>query len=194
MKTILSLTSVAVSLTFSSLSFANTPVEFQKIPEIMSQFEHAQLFVKKGITFGRLAHKKELQTPFPTYISDGKGSYILETQNIITDDIVIASMPKPIIDNVYNQWLVPKKSWLKTYGALPQSTEFKPFNRIKSIKAIKITEEMLTLLGSKDGKSATIKVSWNTNGMKVYKDGYLANYEYGIAPQEMAKSYQLFNN
>ncbi len=76
----------------------------------MSQFEHAQLFVKKGITFGRLAHKKELQTPFPTYISDGKGSYILETQNIITDDIVIASMPKPIIDNVYNQWLVPKKA------------------------------------------------------------------------------------
>lgn len=64
MKTILSLTSVAVSLTFSSLSFANTPVEFQKIPEIMSQFEHAQSFVKKGITLGRLAQKKRTTDTF----------------------------------------------------------------------------------------------------------------------------------
>ncbi len=39
---------------------------------------------------------------------------------------------------------------------------------------------MLELMGSEDGKTAVIKVSWDEKGMKVYKDGYLAD-EYGIA-------------
>ena len=55
---------------------------------------------------------------------------------------------------------------------------------------LKIDTEMLKLMGSKDGKTATIKVSWSDNGMTVYKDGYLANYEYGIAPEEMKETYE----
>ena len=109
----------------------------------------------------------------------------------MTDSVVIASMSEPIVGEVYNQWLVPKDTWQKTYGNLPTSTEFKPFKRIKTIKAIKIDDELLKLLGSEDGKTAIIKVSWDEQGMKVYKDGYLADYEYGIAPQEMQENYEL---
>lgn len=50
---------------------------------------------------------------------------------------------------------------------------------------------MLELLGSEDGNTAMIKVSWDEKGMKVYKDGYLADYEYGIAPHEMQENYEL---
>lgn len=53
----------------------------------------------------------------------------------MTCDVVIASMPKAIVDDVFNQWLVPKETWISSYGSLPKSTtEFKPFNRIKTIK------------------------------------------------------------
>ena len=166
------------------------PVEFQKIPEIMARFEHAQVFVKKDKTLGRLPTDTEMGSVFPTYISDTKGGFIVETSNRVTNDIVIASKITPIVDNIYNQWLVPKSTWVKTYGELPVSSEFQSFKRIKTIKAILIDTEMLKLMGSKDGKTATIKVSWSDNGMTVYKDGYLANYEYGIAPEEMKETYE----
>ncbi|WP_117232586.1 hypothetical protein [Vibrio maerlii] len=190
MKKLITLTAIAASMSFAAIVNA-APVEFQKIPEIMAKFEDAELFRKKTPTLGRLPAEAELGKAFPTYVSDGKGGYSLETENTMTNDVVIASMPKPIVGEIYNQWLVPQDVWVNTYGELPTSTEFKPFKRIKTIKAIKIDEDMLELMGSENGKSAIIKVSWDENGMKVYKDGYLADYEYGIAPQEMKENYEL---
>ena len=188
MKNIFTIAALSAALSVPLAAFAK-PVEFQNIPEIMNIFESADLYVKKSATLGRLPEASELGSDFPTYVSDGKGGYSLETRNVMTDSVVIASMSEPIVGEVYNQWLVPKDTWQKTYGNLPTSTEFKPFKRIKTIKAIKIDDELLKLLGSEDGKTAIIKVSWDEQGMKVYKDGYLADYEYGIAPQEMQENY-----
>ena len=190
MKNIFTIAALSAALSVPLAAFAK-PVEFQNIPEIMNKFESADLYVKKSATLGRLPEASELGSDFPTYVSDGKGGYSLETRNVMTDSVVIASMSEPIVGEVYNPWLVPKVTWLKTYGNLPTSTEFKPFKRIKTIKAIKIDDELLKLLGSEDGKTAIIKVSWDEQGMKVYKDGYLADYEYGIAPQEMQENYEL---
>ncbi|MEZ8295430.1 hypothetical protein AB6D11_16500 [Vibrio splendidus] len=188
---------IAASLSFAFNAFA-APVEFQKIPEIMKQFETAELYVKKSVTLGRLPTESEIGIDFLTYVSDGEGGYSIETNNVMTDSVVIASMPRAIVDDVFNQWLVPKETWISSYGSLPTSTTefkpfkpFKPFKRIKTIKAIKIDAEMLELLGSEDGSTAMIKESWDEKGMKVYKDGYLADYEYGIAPHEMQENYEL---
>lgn len=180
-----------MSVLFISFSVFSAPVEFQKIPEIMKMFDSAQLYIKSTPTLGRLPKESEIGNDFPTYVSDGQGGYHVETNNTMVKDVVIASMPKPIVGDVYNQWLVPQDVWKGTYGKLPTSTEFKPFKRIKTIKAIKIDEDMLKLMGSTDGQTAIIKVSWDENGMKVYKDGFLANYEYGIAPEEMKANYEL---
>ena len=46
MKMPVKLAAVAASLSFALNAFA-APVEFQKIPEIMQQFETAELYVKK---------------------------------------------------------------------------------------------------------------------------------------------------
>ncbi len=184
---------IALAATLIALSgqvFAK-PVEFQKIPQIMAKFENAQTFAKKAKTLGRLPTDAEIGSEFPTYVSDGKGGYVVETKNKVSDDVIIASKETPIVDDVFNQWLVPKAKWVDTYGQLPESTQFQSFKRIKTIKAIKIDAEMLDLMGSEDGQTATIKVSWSDDGMKVYKDGYLANYEYGIAPDEMKATYEL---
>lgn len=188
MKKCLLISALAISMN----TMANTaPVEFQLIPTIMEKFDHAELYQKKSATLGRLPLASEIGQDFPTYVSDSKGGYTVETRNKMTNDVVVASMLKPIVKDVYNQWLVPKSTWQKTYGVLPTSSEFKSFKRIKTIKAIKIDDELLSLLGSEDGETAVIAVSWGDNGMKVYKGGYLADYEYGIAPEEMKSNYEL---
>lgn len=189
-KTLLSSVFCTAAL-FSTNLFATTPVEFQKIPAIMAQFDEAKIYIKKAPTLGRLPKPEEIGNSFPTYVSDGKGGYTLETNNRMTKDVVVASMHTPIVGNIYNQWLVPTKVWQETYGALPTSSEFQSFKRLTGIKAIKIDETILALLGSTDNRTALIKVSWDDKGMKVYKDGYLADYEYGIAPQEMQANYEL---
>ena len=191
MKKTFLIAAISTVLSFPAISSAADPVEFQAIPEIINQFNSADLYVKKAPTLGRLPKQAELGQDFPTYVSDGKDGYTLETNNVMTDDVIVASMHTPIVNDVYNQWLIPKNTWVETYGDLPTSTQFTSFKRINTIKAIKIDANILALLGSTDGKTAVIKVSWDDKGMKVYKDGYLADYEYGIAPKEMQENYEL---
>ncbi|AJR06556.1 hypothetical protein C9J03_20695 [Photobacterium gaetbulicola] len=188
----LSLVACAFALLSSWPAFSSTPpmpVSFQAVPEIMVKFEEATEYRKKAVTLGRLPHKLELGKAFPTYVAvDGKP--VLETENTVTQEVVIARNPSPVVGAVYNEWLVPKATWLDTYGELPLFDTFMPFKRAKSIKAIPITEEVLSLLGSLDGETAVIAVDWNDAGMKVYRDGYLTDGGYGIAPEEMQSTYE----
>ena len=166
------------------------PVSFQAVPEIMVKFDGAEEYRKKAVTLGRLPHKVEMGKQFPTYVAGEDGKPVLETENTVTDDVVIARNPLPVVGAVYNEWLVPKDAWQSTYGELPMFDTFMPFKRIKSIKAIPITDDILNLLGSADGETAVIDVEWNDAGMKVYKDGYLTDGGYGIAPEEMLRTYE----
>ncbi|UTV30689.1 hypothetical protein [Photobacterium atrarenae] len=167
------------------------PVVFQDIPALMAQFESAQAYRKKALTLGRLPHRSELDRVLPTFVADENGKPVLETENTITNVVVIARHPVPVSGAVYNEWLVPMETWLETYGALPQSSEFETFKRVKTIRAIPVTKEVLALLGSRDGETAQIAVDWNEQGMTVYKGGYLTDGGYGIAPKEMAQFYEL---
>ncbi len=151
---------------------------------------YLDLWVKSDRLLGRLPADHEIGQSFVTYVSDGNGRVHQETSNTITDSIVIARMPKSIAEGFYNEWLVPKDKWKKTYENKPLTTEFQPYKRTATFKAFLIDDEVLQLLGSTDGETAVIHVSWDPKGMTVYKDGYLANYEYGIAPEEMKKNYE----
>ncbi|MCW8331575.1 hypothetical protein MD588_22515 [Photobacterium sp. SDRW27] len=192
MKNVLLATTFASLLSVSSfdVSAEIAPVSFQDIPEVMTEFDTAKEFRKKALTYGRLPHRSEIDRVFPTYVADDNGKPKLETENVVSADVVIARNPEPVSGAVFNEWLVPKEKWEDTYGELPQFVEFAPFKRVKTIKAIPITDEVLTLLGSEDGETAVIAVEWNDQGMTVYKDGYLADGGYGIAPEEMAKTYE----
>ncbi|MGR5063621.1 hypothetical protein [Photobacterium sp. DNB22_13_2] len=189
----LSLTSCVFVLLSSWPVFSSTlpaPVAFQSVPEIMVQFEDALEYRKKAVTLGRLPHKVEMGKAFPTYVASEDGKPVLETENTITGEVVIARNPSPVVGAVYNEWLVPTDAWMTTYGELPMFDTFMPFKRVKSIKAIPITEDILSLLGSLDGETAVIEVEWNDAGMKVYREGYLTDGGYGIAPEEMQRTYE----
>lgn len=189
---------VLLAMTFASLlsvssfdvSAETAPVTFQDIPDVMIEFDTAKEFRKKALTYGRLPHRTEMGRVFPTYVVDENGKPKLETENVVSDDVVIARNPEPVSGAVFNEWLVPKDKWEVTYGELPQFVKFTSFKRVQTIKAIPITDDVLTLLGSEDGETAVIAVEWNEQGMKVYKGGYLADDGYGIAPEEMAKTYE----
>lgn len=168
----------------------STPVVFQSIPEVMTALESAPEYRKKAVTLGRLPHAVEMGKPFPTYVAGEDGKPKLETENVVSEGIVIARNPEPVIGAVYNEWLVPQDIWTKNYGELPLFDSFMPFKRVKTIKAIPITEEVLNWLGSQDGSTAIIAVDWNEQGMTVYKNGYLSDGGYGIAPDEMEKTYE----
>ncbi|MCL6270964.1 hypothetical protein M3P05_13620 [Sansalvadorimonas sp. 2012CJ34-2] len=166
------------------------PVVMQDIPEIMQRFDNADNYRKSSPTLGRLPNASEIGQEFITWVSDGEGGVTKETTNTVTDSVVIARMPEPIAEGYYNEWLVPKVKWLKTYENKPLTNKFQSYKRTATFKAFLIDDEVLRLLGSTDGETAVIHVSWDPNGMTVYKDGYLANYEYGIASEEMKKNYE----
>ncbi len=182
------LCSAAVIATLPALA---TPVVFQEITEIARQFEQPLIFCKTTPTMGRLPASEIIGKEFPTYVSDGKGGAVLETTNTVTDDVVIARMAKPVSGEIYNEWLIKKNFWKNTYGELPTGTTIKPYYRVRPITAIKVTDKVLKLLASKDGKTATIMIPWSNDGMVVHKDGYLAEFEYGIAPEEMRDNYSM---
>ncbi|ELR66642.1 hypothetical protein C942_04340 [Photobacterium marinum] len=192
MKNVLLATALTALLSLSSFyATAETePVTFQDIPEVMAEFYSAKVFRKKAFTLGRLPHPSEIGRDIPTYVADENGKPKLETENVISSDVVIARNPEPVSGAVFNEWLVPKEKWQETYGELPDQMRFMPFQRAKTIKAIPITDDILTLLGSEDGETAIIAVEWNEQGMTVYKDGYLTDGGYGIAPAEMTKTYE----
>ncbi|WP_216638573.1 hypothetical protein [Endozoicomonas arenosclerae] len=188
MKQLLAPLTLSLSLV-PTLSLAN-PIVFQDIPEIKALSSQAETFCKITPTQGRLPKSEELGSEHTTWVSDGMGGAIPETKNRITDKIVIARMPEPIVGETYNEWLIPKSVWQETYGKLPESHEFTDSYRSAPIEAIKVTHEVLELLESNDQQTALIAVSWDPAGMKVYKDGLLAENEYGIAPEEMKENYR----
>ncbi|PSW20817.1 hypothetical protein C9I98_08240 [Photobacterium sanctipauli] len=189
------LLAVAALVTFSasavSAAVESMPVKFQDIPQVMVLFTDAPEYQKKAVTLGRLPHEVEIGRAFKTYVADEDGKPTVETENVVNEQVIIARNPEPISGAVYNEWLVPRDKWESTYGELPMFDRFMPFKRVSTIKAIPITEDLLTLLGSQDGETALIAVEWNDQGMKVYKDGYLVESGYGIAPDEMGKTYEL---
>ena len=179
----------AFAMTFSVSAFA-APVVFQEVLEIVELFEQPEVFCKSTPTLGRLPSPDMIGKTFPTYVSDGQGGTLLETMNTVTDDVMIARMPEPIVGDTYNEWLVSKEYWKIVYGEVPESTDIKAYYRQKPIEGVEVTGEVLDLLGSKNGKTVVIMIPWDSKGMVAYKGGYLAEFEYAIAPEEMKAHYK----
>lgn len=129
-----------------------------------------------------------------TYVLNSMGDVVIEKSNLITNNVVIASNVEPVQvtesgEKIINSWLVQKNAWIKNYGKLPDSEENKPYQKIATMKAITITPEVLSLLGSKDGKSAKIHIDYDNGEMEVFLGGKLSDQGYGITKEEFSKTY-----
>ena len=145
---------------------------------------------KKGITLARLPTPDEIGANFDTFTE--KDSVISkETGNVLKDDSVIGRNPTPLSDGSFNEWVIPKATFLTNYGKLPESTqEYSPFVKIIGNRVIVIDEAVLNILKSDDGKSATLGISWDENGMVVSLGDYLFDAGYGVNKREYDNTYE----
>lgn len=164
--------------------------------KIKALFERDSFEAKKSFTLGSTKPGAESIVENGELVSYVKvnGQIVEEdVRNKLGDDKVVARNPEPLGELngkvVYNEWLVEKDVWMKNYGVEPTDT-FEPYERIESIKALVITDEILEILGSTDGETAKISVSWNPSGMTVFKGGVLTDGGYGIAPDEFNSTYK----
>lgn len=176
-------------------------IDYLKNQEIQLMFEiSGKEIAKKAVTLGssRVDENSIVEeNNLITYVKSEEGELIEETRNKLNDDVVIARNPEPIGEKngktIYNEWLVPKETWLKNYGENP-TEEFKPYKKKGNIQALEIDQEVLDILGSVDGKTAKIAVDWSDDGMTVYKGGVITDQGYGIAPDELKSTYEEVNN
>lgn len=186
-------------------------------------------YQKSAKTLGRLPSEWELGKEFKTYVKDSNGEIILESTNTITKDIVIARNPEALYSEIvvndmfehrqtiFNEWLVPKDTWVKNYGRIPESKEafnhfenfsqefvdegmvqpssiFEPMQKIAKIQAIEITEEIYKKLQKildtdKEGL-LLLEVEWSKEPMRFGVNDYITNQGYAINAGEMEKTYQ----
>lgn len=157
-----------------------------------------QKYIKKAETLGRIPQDSEQGGELITYVKNDEGKIVQETSNVITEDVVVARNPEELEDNVYNEWLVPKETWLKNYGALP-STEFTPMKKIATITAMEMSQVRIDSLvekgyvKDKGNGIYNVDVSWSEEGMDFQKGDYLTNQGYTINAEEMKKTYEKSN-
>jgi hypothetical protein len=167
----------------------NTPVNFQSIPRIQALFgSSAKQYRKAQVTLARLPQPEEVGQVLVTYVSapTSEKGYVVETETVIEAGKVITRNINPVheADGIYNEWQQDVATFQKNYGAEPTSTEFVPYRRKGLLNAIEIDDEVLALLQSANGATATIAVSWGGGSMEVYKGGLLADAGYGVAVEE----------
>jgi len=69
--------------------------------------------------------------------------------------------------------------------------EFKPYKKTITNNVIVINDEILNILGSKDGKTAQLAISWDTNGMLVHKGDFLFDAGYAVDKREFNNTYEV---
>lgn len=167
--------------------------DYLKITAITSLLDTDSVtYQKKAITLGKLPSDMVGDT-LVTYVK-GENGITQESEMTIEKNHVIARNPHCLgqLDgvDVYNEWAMDKSIWLTNYGVEP-TDEFVPYKKVALVKAVVINDEILQLLGSEDGQTARISVSWNDDGMEVYKGGVLTDQGYGIAPDELKQTYEM---
>ena len=162
------------------------------MPRIKELLAEAPAYQKSGVTLGRLKSSSD-PVEFITYTSDGKGGYEEEGRN--SADGVVARNPIPIVDGIYNEWIISKDKWIELYGKLPVSdTEFEKFKRQGTSKFIKITDEVAAMLGGTDDSgNIYLEVSWDPDGVIAKIGDYLAEGGHRVEKREFANTWELAN-
>lgn len=119
------------------------------IESIRERIKNWEEYKRKVPTYWRLPKKSDLWKKLKTYVK--KNWKIVEESTVIVkrNDIIVRN-PFPIGQDenweIYNDWCIPRKSWIKKYWRLPSSSEFEPFTRNWKIKAIEVNEEVIQIL------------------------------------------------
>ena len=172
-------------------------MEYLNNNKIQQRLEKASSYQKKAETLLRRPTSSEIGNSLVTLVKDGDGVR-QESTNTISQSSVIARNPGAIGSNsqgdVYNEWVIEDSVVAKNYG--PETlnnltTQFAPFRKSNTIKAIPITDEVLGELGVLSGHEVPIDVSWSDEPMIAKKGDYLTCQGYSISSHDMQSTYVL---
>ena len=159
-------------------------------PEIQALLkENSFRVIKKAKTLARLPKESEIGKNFDTFV-EKKGIIVKESDATITKNSVIARNPVPLSNGSFNEWPMDIETFQKNYGCKP-TFEFKPYKKTITNNVIVIDDEILNILGSKDGKTAQLAISWDTNGMLVHKGDFLFDAGYAVDKREFNNTYEV---
>jgi len=165
----------------------------QEVKELVS---NGNTYQKSAETLLRLPKDSELGKSFNTFVKSGDDVRV-ESTNTIGDNVV-ARNKEPIGKdasgaNVYNEWLIPKATAEKNYGAEVisglSSEEFSSHKKKALLKAIELTPEIMEKLGVK-GNVLEIKVSWSPEPMIAHVGDHITDGGYSVSKHDM-KDYEV---
>lgn len=159
---------------------------------IKSIIDNSDSYVKKEKTLLRKPNPWEIGTTIITYVKDGDNIRI-ESSSPVNQDSIIAKNPNQFFDSAgkifYNIWPINIEVVKKNYGEIEDDLtfEFQPFQKIKSLKAVQIDDNIISILGCND--KIEIDVSWSDKPMIAIKGDYLTDGGYSISAENM-KDYE----
>lgn len=174
-------------------------IDYRLNARVMALFENAPLFKKVKKTYFRHPCADEIGGTLITYVKnpDGNG-YRKEAEVKITNDRVIARNDY-LVDvaadgkGIYNDWTKPYDEVIKSYGqeAFDKiTTEYQAFQQILPIRLVKLTPEVMDLMGLSGQESLEIKVSWSDVPMVALLGDYLTENCYSISQIDVQLQYE----
>lgn len=170
-------------------------IEYLQNAEVKELIDNAPSYQKSALTGLRNPKENEIGIDFLTYVLKD-GALRVESQNTISDEVVVARNPGVIGQiegkDVYNEWLVPRATAIKNYGASVvaglsnDSTEHK---KQATIKAIEITPSIMKTLGL-EGDILNIKVSWSPEPMVAHVGDFITDSGYSVSSTDMKNTYE----
>lgn len=168
---------------------------------VAQQIANAPQYEKSALTALRVPRTDEIGQPLNTYVrSDttsegGLTNMRLEASNVVEADKIVARNPDSVglLDGqqVYNEWLIDRKTAIKNYGqevidGLGQT--FTTHKRAGTIQAVQITPETLRALGV-EGDTLEIAVDWSPEPMQAKVGDWLTNGGYSVSASDFRKTY-----
>lgn len=173
-------------------------IDYKLNARVMSLFNNAPTFRKLEKTYFRHPRSDEIGKTLITYVKNPDGvGYRKEAEIKIPDNRLMARNDylvgiSPAGEKIYNEWTKPYSEVIKSYGqeAFNSITnEYQPFQQICPIRLLKLTPEIMELLGV-TGDRLEIKVTWSPSPMIALVGDYLTENGYSISQVDVNLQYE----
>lgn len=158
-------------------------IEYLKNLKVAELIANGTVYRKSAKTDLRKPYAAEIGTALITYVNDGN-SIRQESSSIILEDSIIARNLVAISENVFNEWPISTDTVFKNYGDIKLTEEFSSHKKKAIVTGIKLTREIMKLLGVK-GETLEIKVDWSETPMIAKLGDTLTAGGYSISKYDM---------
>lgn len=173
-------------------------VNFKNNQTIMAMINDAPYYRKLKKTFFRKAHPSEIGKVLTTYVKNPNGDGYRKEAEIVIDGTRAIARNNLILGYVdgkplYNEWTKPFSEIKESYGQDCIDTidfEYKEYQQTTPIRLLKLTPEVMTILGQEGKDKLLIDVTWSDEPMVALLGDYLAANGYSISQVDIMMQYQ----